>query len=1104
MTKSRISLFSILLLMLGMIASPGAWAGLCTSVWGSGPQGNGLSGSISSDSLNLPAFQGGAVLTAANPREVSAGDSHWSGGSAANGWSLVAPGTGTARVFVKGDLEIYGNNVELNAAGNTENLVLIIDGNLVVKNNVVIRGFIYVTGSIEIKNNATISGAISAGSSIEVKNNLDAVYDGAALQRTDFGGLCSAEPALYLRLDEASWTGAAGEVRGYGSGSLTGRAVGAAKTAGLVSAIPVDSVGNGTCRYGQFAGGHVEVENDSSLAFTDALSASFWVRPNSSTGAATLLGKGSNYRIELLEDRRLALRVPIWGWDLLVRSKAPLAPNVWSHVGFTLDRRSLLGLLNWLLDGALYINGVKDNAGSGVSILWATNTNIDPLTIGGDEHSGFQGEMDEVRLERAVWSDSEFKRQAMATHWCGYPGGIDHFEFLTGYGAHTCSPQTVTVRACINTAPEVCEPYPGEVTVNLSSNGWIGGSTKTLTNGIGVFQLQGLQLSMPLGVASSSPGASNQTLCQIGTEPLSAGCLLQFTQSGFIFDVPDMIANQGAGGVSVSAVIDKGTEGSPRCEPAFINQSRAVQFWSEFVSPTGMDLSVSAERVWVNGSEVGQGFSNAVPVLLNFDGNGVSTLAVNYREAGKMQLNARYAGGATQDDSGVMAGSDDFVSRPAGFCIVPEQSCTAGDSSCPGFKKVGEPFAVKVRAVAWQADGDSDLCTGNATTFNYRQAGLSLAPVLVQPAGGQSGLVLTPASKVYDHVPLDTVDGWVPLDVAFSEVGVFRLGVTPPPFQYLGTTVPGSNSLPIGRFYPDHLKVDGVAALAPGCGVFSYQDQPITVLTSPTLAITGQGVLPTGETYPTLNYDFDGFWGFAERPQEEWFAQEREMSLSARLMFNADVKEVTDPALDQPGNGKRLYRWTGTPLTYRRSELPSLDDLPFSIRQRFSVGELTDRDGICFRQSGNGQCLAYDLDFAGSGIRLGRLRIGNAYGSELLPLELPWLVESWQAPGVFLAEAQDGCSAPTWDDPDLSDATGPLAAGPLPAVSTLKSGYSGILALAAPGKVGSVSSGFPNLPTWLWYDWRGNGFEAGRGLATFGIYKGPAPLIFRREVYRLP
>ncbi|MNJ73057.1 hypothetical protein D3C77_697940 [compost metagenome] len=49
---------------------------------------------------------------------------------------------------------------------------------------------------------------------------------------------------------------------------------------------------------------------------------------------------------------------------------------------------------------------------------------------------------------------------------------------------------------------------------------------------------------------------------------------------------------------------------------------------------------------------------------------------------------------------------------------------------------------------------------------------------------------------------------------------------------------------------------------------------------------------------------------------------------------------------------------------------------------------------------------------------------------------------------------------------------------------------------------GSTRIGFPSVPEWLWYDWRGEGRESPSGLATFGIYKGPKPLIFRREVYR--
>jgi len=677
---------------------------------------------------------------------------------------------------------------------------------------------------------------------------------------------------------------------------------------------------------------------------------------------------------------------------------------------------------------------------------------------------------------------------------------IDHFEFVTGEGAHTCSPHTITLKACTNAAPAACQLYPGTVSVTLTGNGWVGGSNKSLVNGIGTFQLQGLQIQMPLGLSASLPESTNQTLCQIGGAPLSSACVLNFSQSGFIFDVPNMLANQGVNRIPIKAVIDRGNPGSPRCEPAFTDEDvpRNIKFWSEFISPAGSELTDSSEAVWLNGEAVAQSFAAAEPLPLYFNGDGISYIDVNYREAGKMQLNAHYAGSGNEGDSGVMIGSDDFVSAPAGFCITPEESCSSGDSNCPAFRQVGQPFAVTIRPVAWSA-GDN-ICKGK-TTRNYRQNDLKLEPVLVAPAASaNSGEVLMPATRSYDHAIPGSATAWngeITQNVAFSEVGVFRLQVTPPIDAYFGVTVPSSASEPIGRFYPTHLKVEGEGALTAGCGVFSYQDQPIDIATPLTLTITGYGRVDGGGEYVTENYDYDGFWRFKERPAEVWMAADRELDLSDRLSL--DDGGVTERGQNDR-DGKRTYIRDAKQLSYTRSPLPTAGDLPFSIRQRFSAAELTDEDGVCY-DLGTG-CQAFEQTIADSEIRLGRLRIANAHGSEQLPLALPWMIESWQVPGVFLPEERDICSASDWSEPDLIEPTGDLAAIPAPKVSAIKAGHQGVLTVAAPGVTGSGRVGFANVPEWLWYDWRGEGREPSRGLATFGIYQGPKPLIFRREVYR--
>jgi hypothetical protein len=684
---------------------------------------------------------------------------------------------------------------------------------------------------------------------------------------------------------------------------------------------------------------------------------------------------------------------------------------------------------------------------------------------------------------------------------------IDHFEFTTSALAHTCSPQTVTLMACTNATPGACQPYQGDVSVTLRGDGWLGGNQQTLRGGVGTFKLQGLQLQMPLAVDASEPDASPLTLCRIGDAPLSSACLLNFAQSGFIFDVPDMQAGRVQSGVPMRAVIDVGDEGSPRCEPAFTDSTREVRFWSSFVTPSVSELSDSSKQVQVNAESVGQNLAEARPLALRFDQNGATSLDVNYAEAGRMLLNAYYPGSAEEGDSGPMSGSDDFVSTPAGFCIEPSQTCSAGDSSCDVFRKVGQAFSTTIRPVAWRADGE--LCKAS-TTRNYRQDQLQLRPVVLAPSpvvGGVAGQVLTPVDGSYDHLPSGSPanwDGTVVEDVALSEVGVFRLRVEPPP--YLGVAVPASDSAPIGRFIPRYLKASIEGALKAGCGVFSYQDQPVAVTTPPALTITGYGVAD-GAEYRTENYDFDGFWGFASSPVPSWLAAGGNLDLTPRLDQGKGMPEaltwqsikdlVPSQSGDNDGDGQRTYTWDAGWLRYLRAEQPDADDHPFQMLLRFTAQELTDRDGVC---NGSG-CQDSEAILDQSEFRLGRLRIGNGHGSELQDLSLPWVIETWQASNIFLPEGGDTCSAPIWGNAQAFEQVGNLASKSLQ-IEGGQTGYEGSLVIGRPEATGEARIGFANVPEWLWYDWQGKGLEPSRGLATFGIYQGPKPLIFRREVYR--
>jgi len=1091
------SLAVLCLLAIACLGSPTASAALCSNVF---PQ-DATPDTGSTLDLAVMDRQAYGPFPSRGAAYATAGDYFYNAGKLDNGKTISVTAGRPVRMFVDGDLELAPHS-RINPNGSASDLLIVVRGNLSIGTKNDINALVYVTGDVTANPSAHIEGALTAEGSIDTKVKDTITYDEVAASAFAQGDLCqdSENIPLYLRFDEASW----GVPANTGRGAFDIQVLGGAVTAGVDPALATNQQGEGTCRYGAFNGGLVSIAHDSALNFTDKLSASFWLKIDSlPKKAVTVVDKGTNYKLELTSAGTLVLTAKldyflddIFGASYLAVESDAIEPGDWVHAGFDLALKARGEFIVWKsIEGSVWVNDLREQGSSAAFITGRAAVNDQDAKVGGDS---FSGKIDEFRLERLIWPAKERLAQREAVHWCGKATSIDHFEFTTSALAHTCSPQTVTLMACTNAPPGACQPYLGDVSVILRGEGWFGGNQQTLRGGVGTFKLQGLQLQMPLAVDASEPDALRSTLCRIGDAPLSSDCLLNFAQSGFIFDVPDMQAGRGQSIVPMRAVIDVGDEGSPRCEPAFTDSTREVRFWSSFVTPSVSELSDSSKPVQVNAESVGQSFAEARSFALRFDQNGATSLDVNYAEAGRMLLNAYYPGSAEEGDSGPMSGSDDFVSAPAGFCITPEESCSSGDSNCPAFRQVGQPFEVTIRPVAWNAGGN--ICAG-MTTRNYRQNDLKLEPVLVAPAASDnSGEVLVPATRSYDHTTPGSATAWngeITQNVAFSEVGVFRLQVAPPIDAYFGVTVPSSASEPIGRFYPTHLKVEGEGALAAGCGVFSYQDQPIDIATPLTLTITGYGRVEGGGEYITENYDYDGFWKFEDRPAEVWKAADRELDLSDRLLLDDDG--VTERGQNDR-DGKRTYTWDAKRLSYTRSPLPTAGDLPFSIRQRFSAAELTDKDGACYDLGTS--CQGFEQTIADSEIRLGRLRIANAHGSEQLPLALPWMIESWQVPGVFLPEEGDICSASAWSEPDLIEPTGDLAAITAPEVSTIKAGHQGVLTVAAPEVTGSGRVGFPKVPKWLWYDWRGEGWEPSRGLATFGIYQGPKPLIFRREVYR--
>jgi len=688
---------------------------------------------------------------------------------------------------------------------------------------------------------------------------------------------------------------------------------------------------------------------------------------------------------------------------------------------------------------------------------------------------------------------------------------IHHFEFSYADSALTCSPQAITLKAC---ADEACSSLITEsVTASLmpgssTDGGWVDGDVVTFINGVKTLYLKkNTAGSVTLGVSASTPSMKpfSTTLCKIGSGVLSSNCTLTFADSGFVFDVPDKIANQPATGVVIKAV--KKDDATQQCVPGFAGVSRTLNFWSSYISPN-TTANTAKPTVTVNGSAVGASAAAPVSIPLAFDSAGQATLtSVNYVDAGQMQLDASYTGSTTNGDTGlVMTGSDQFVSRPLGLCVQPETTCSAGNVSCPYFKRAGEAFTLTLSGRAWEKDADTDLCSGNITTPNFALAAIPLGSTLVAPASGVAAMVGTSS---YNHQASSS--GTQTVSQSVSEVGVFKFTATPP--SYLGMTIPVASSLATGRFTPYDFALTNGSVTA-GCGSFSYMDQP----------------MPTSFTVNARNLS-----GGTTSNYRDEFATAT-LGLVAENGDNGVPLSSRLSGLGSLGWQAGLFTANLHPETFARNALP---DGPFS---QLAIGlQLFDNESAIdlplkdtnMNATTSGDCGANctAVRLSTQDLRHGRLSVSSGRAAVDSALALPLMMESYTGSG-WQRNVEDACTQldlqanggfvfdRSYDSNEAqltlidNSATSRLALATSrdtptgqPTSATAQAGYIW-LHFSAPGISDRVNyqldlSKQPKQPSWLSFDWNGDGVTTVSdmgGWAFFNQWRSSDRVIYRREV----
>ncbi|QDL56913.1 LamG domain-containing protein [Rhodoferax aquaticus] len=511
----------------------------------------------------------------------------------------------------------------------------------------------------------------------------------------------------------------------------------------------------------------------------------------------------------------------------------------------------------------------------------------------------------------------------------------------------------------------------------------------------------------------------------------------------------------------------KKSDSSTACVPTFANQTRSITFTCSYQTP-----ATGSRPVRIGGSALNSGASASAAcdstgqsLSLSFDSAGSASLAVQYADVGRVTLNA------SETTAGVtMAGTDTFVAAPASFAI-------SGVTASP--IKAGADFSATV-----SARNSAGVTTPNFGNETPKETA-TLSFTKYQPTGSAS------SNGVFSGALGSFVGGSASAsNLSWTEVGSLDLTASLTSGSYLGsgltaTGTTGSTGAG-GRFIPNHFDT----LLTQGCaaGAYTYSGQAFAV----------QVVARNKAGNTTVNYD-----GSA--------------NTSPNFAKAVALSDANSAAGTMASNSLAAGAFTaGVASASPVFTFATKQTVPASIKVRATE---TAADSVSSAPGSEGL----------AALRSGRVRLGNAYGSELLDLPVSLRAEYWGgSTSGWLLNTADSCSTtvlqftPVGTDitastcvRDAVNYSGKGCSGAVPVsnrsfleggvVGTDSNGVAGFagnfnLWLKAPGagRSGSIDIS-ATVPSWLQFDWKGAGPANPTARATFGVYK--SPLIYRRENY---
>jgi hypothetical protein len=970
---------------------------------------------------------------------------------------------------------------------------------------------------------ATVSGqtlswnipSIPAGSGAQLTLVVQLTISGTFTNTVSSPGATDASASIlvlssaitHYRMDEAagSWNGSPGEVIDSGGNALNGHRRTTSTPTNTNTVVPVptipsqhSSVVGDFCNAGNFDGtAVVESAGSPFFQFTNKLSASAWIYPTAYPGGDlySILSNDVNYEFHLNPAGNL-----YWWWNngVTLTSAGTIPLNQWTHIAITMD-----GSLGASSREPIYINGVQDpNTNNWGGTL---QTNTCPFYIGGDISTGsncslipgrnFHGMIDEAKIYNYELSAAEVQADMNLGRLCGATT-FDHIQIEHDGTASTCTPKVVTVKACMDAT---CSSlYPGTVTVKLSPTGWIPGDVLTISGGVASATLSNTSITPPsitLGTLSVSPTAANATSCYNGS---TASCTLSVAANATcLFDAVETNANPHTHLYTKLAGTPFNVDVLALSNPTTVNTTYTgtvtvdlVDTSSVACSPSSTVLSTGPTITYVAASKGVVASKGRIPVSLT-----CPTAAPNVQV--RMTTGASFA-----------CSYDKFAVRPSAVTLITNASAAAPGASASPAIQAGMPFNIGATTTPV---GYAGVLTLDSTKLTAQLP----SDVSAQINGGIVGL-LTLNSSLLANTAQSGNATYNEVGYLYANAGAFRdstftsvdqnnqidgCTTTNPEscdcLLSVNTTNPGvpdnlsdvlingrygcyvgnKTTVSFGRFIPEHFNT----AITPVAGV------PMPCPTN----------LPVGMVCPI---QFNGF---------VYSGQAFTTQVSARNLTDGSTqnyygyfaKSVTLSAAVAPGgattaSGSMTNNTIATATFIAGAATTNTPIFTFASAATAPTNiyiRATDAEGVTSQRAINPTATSIE---GGVMVVSGRVKVSNAYGSELLPLTLMATAQYYTATG-WLNSNTDSITQLVLNYGGTISTSATLS----PANRILSLGNLSII-LGAPNATGVVTATPTIDPTSP-----GNPpFSSGSGTiipgkATFGIYKNNNGFIYRRENY---